>query len=673
MGARLGRYVILKHLVSGGMADLLLARTDGLEGFERHVVIKRIRPELAHDRRFIRMFIDEARVAATLHHQNIVQVHDVGEVDGEYFIAMEYVHGEDTRQLLENAARMRSHIPLGYALSIISAAAAGLHHAHERLGSDRQPLHIVHRDVSPSNILIGYDGSVKLLDFGIATATLLPESRSGGVKGKLAYMSPEQVQGGAVDRRSDIYALGVVLYELVTTTPMIKSDSEPAVMDQIVRGRIAPPQSRRPELPSELSAIIHKAIAPDRERRYATADELRIALDQFAWNTGLTAPASSLAAYLRQQFGERPEPWLELEDRGADAMEFEDIAVSTVESGPVEAPAAEPPEPEPADDWAEQPRTTDERPHTSGLLMRSDVGATTAPAQRPPLPVVQSPAARSRVRLAAMLAAGAAAAAAIWFAASLHARSPQAPPAPPPVVAVAAPPPVAPPPLPAAAAVPPDAADPPEDAMALADSSPGRRGHTAATRPRTDRPERPARVAQAAARSADPTPSTSRIDRGAAVSDAIAARAEEPAPQPPAPAPVAVPLPTPSSPPPDAAPAPVRPPASVATAPAAPQIVAPAVLEANRAGGDKTIVPDAVTQEAISRAGVESVVSTYKLCVSAAGEISLVTQMRSSGFPAYDDKIRSTIRATWRYRPYLVDGRATPVCTALRFVYAQRQ
>jgi hypothetical protein len=117
----------------------------------------------------------------------------------------------------------------------------------------------------------------------------------------------------------------------------------------------------------------------------------------------------------------------------------------------------------------------------------------------------------------------------------------------------------------------------------------------------------------------------------------------------------------------------VRPPASAATAPAAPQIIAPAVLEANRAGGDKTIVPDAVTQEAISRSGVESVVSTYKLCVSAAGDISLVTQMRSSGFPAYDDKIRSTIRATWRYRPYLVDGRAAPVCTALRFVYAQRQ
>jgi serine/threonine protein kinase len=670
MGARLGRYVILKHLASGGMADVLLARTDGLEGFERHVVIKRIRPELAHDGRFIRMFLDEARVAATLHHQNIVQVHDVGEAGGEYFIAMEYVHGEDTRRVLENAARARSHVPLGYALAIISSAAAGLHHAHERLGSDRQPLHIVHRDVSPSNILIGYDGSVKLLDFGIATVSLLPDSRSTGLKGKLAYMSPEQIQGGAVDRRSDVYALGVVLYELVTTTPMIKADSEPAVMDQIVRGRIAAPQSRRPELPSELSAIIQQAIAPDRDRRYATADELRVALDQFAWNTGLTAPASSLAAYLRQQFGERPEPWLDLEEPGA--MEFEDIAVSTVEAAEdfEDPPPAEPRVPEPADDWAEQPRTTDERPHTSGLLARSDVGATTTPAQRPP-PTAAPGVARSRLRLAAIVAAGAGAAVAIWLVAWARGPAPEAPPAPPPLVA-AAPPPVVAPPL-VAAAAPPDAADSPEDAMTLAEPSPGRRGHGAPARAKGDRP---ARVALAAARSAESSPSTpraDRVERAGAASDAPGGRAEEPTLPAPAPGPVTTPSPIP---PPDAAPAPVRPSApAIATpaAPTAPQVVVPAALEANRIGGDKTIIPDAVTQDAITRAGVESVVSTYKLCVAADGEVSLITQMRSTGFAAYDDKIRSTIRATWRYRPYLVDGRATPVCTALRFVYSQRQ
>src|SRR3954467_12916057 len=139
MRARLGRYVILKHLASGGMADVLLARASGLEGFERHVVIKRIRHELAHDRRFIRMFVDEARVAATLHHQNIVQVHDVGEADGEYFIAMEYVHGEDVRTILSAASKQRTHGRLGQAVAVVSAAAAGLHYAHERRGTDMPP------------------------------------------------------------------------------------------------------------------------------------------------------------------------------------------------------------------------------------------------------------------------------------------------------------------------------------------------------------------------------------------------------------------------------------------------------------------------------------------------------------------------------------------------------
>ena len=149
MGARLGRYVVLKHLASGGMADVLLGRADGHSGFERHVVLKRIRADHAGDQRFIRMFLDEARVAANLHHQHVVQVHDVGETGGEYFIAMEYIHGEDVRTILSAALRSRQHVPLGYAIAIVSAAAAGLHYAHERRGPDKRPLGIVHRDISP--------------------------------------------------------------------------------------------------------------------------------------------------------------------------------------------------------------------------------------------------------------------------------------------------------------------------------------------------------------------------------------------------------------------------------------------------------------------------------------------------------------------------------------------
>jgi eukaryotic-like serine/threonine-protein kinase len=292
MRTRLGRYLVLKHLASGGMADVLLGRSDGIEGFERHVVLKRIRPEYARDSRFIRMFLDEARVAATLHHQHIVQVHDIGEAAGEYFIAMEYLHGEDVRSMLSAASKRRAHTPLGIAIAIVSAAAAGLHYAHERTGSDLRPLGIVHRDVSPSNILVGYDGAIKVVDFGIAKAAMREDTQSGSLKGKISYMSPEQCKGATVDRRSDVYALGVVLYELATTVRLFKGENSYLVMEQIVRGKTAPPTVRRPDLPEELSDIIMRALAPDPAQRYATADHLRVALDELAASTGLTASSS---------------------------------------------------------------------------------------------------------------------------------------------------------------------------------------------------------------------------------------------------------------------------------------------------------------------------------------------------------------------------------------------
>jgi serine/threonine protein kinase len=317
MGERLGRYCVLKHLASGGMADVLLARADGIEGFERHVVLKRIKSEHAKDHRFIQMFLDEARVAAGLHHQNIVQVYDIGEESGGYFFAMEYIHGEDLRKLLSAVSKARTHMPLGLVCSIVSAAAAGLHYAHERRDS-KKALNIVHRDVSPSNILIGYDGAVKVVDFGIAKAAMRQvETRSGSLKGKVSYMSPEQCKGEDIDRRSDVYALGVLLYELATTTRLFKGDNDYLVMDAIVNGKAPLPRVRRPDLPNELSTIIMRAISVDKNRRYATADELRTALDQFAIKNGLAASTSALAGYMRKMFGgERPEPWLDLAEGG---------------------------------------------------------------------------------------------------------------------------------------------------------------------------------------------------------------------------------------------------------------------------------------------------------------------------------------------------------------------
>jgi serine/threonine-protein kinase len=295
------------------MADVLLARTDGIEGFERHVVLKRIRAEHARDPHFIKMFLDEARVAANLHHQHIVQVNDIGEANGQYFFAMEYLHGEDVRALLSAASRAKTHLPLGVVVAIGSAAAAGLYYAHERRTPDKRPLHIVHCDVSPSNVLVGYDGSIKVVDFGIAKAALRGgDGRSGFLTGKASYMSPEQCTGGPIDRRSDVFALGIVLYELATTTRLFKATNEVAVMDAIVKGRAPLPRVRRPDLPNELAMIIMRALATDPERRYQTADELRVALDRFAEGAGLATSAAAVASVLKKMFGERPEPWLDL-------------------------------------------------------------------------------------------------------------------------------------------------------------------------------------------------------------------------------------------------------------------------------------------------------------------------------------------------------------------------
>src|SRR3954471_14579832 len=181
----LGRYHVVKRLAAGGMADVLLARTVGISGFERHVVIKRIHAELGDEPRYRKMFLDEARLAASLHHANIVQVNDIGEEDGEYFFAMEYVLGEDVRKILGRAAETGTRVPLEHVLAIVTGAAAGLHHAHEQIRADGSSLGIVHRDVSPANILIGLDGGVKVVDFGIAKAShQTSQTQSGVLKGK---------------------------------------------------------------------------------------------------------------------------------------------------------------------------------------------------------------------------------------------------------------------------------------------------------------------------------------------------------------------------------------------------------------------------------------------------------------------------------------------------------
>jgi serine/threonine protein kinase len=308
---KLGRYQVIKHLASGGMAQVMLAKQSGIEGFERYVVIKQIHVERARDRNIVKMFLDEARLAASLHHTNIVQVHDVGQDKGEYFIAMEYIHGEDLRSVLSKLNGKHEHMPLEHVITIVSSVAAALHYAHDMKGSDRKPLDLVHRDVSPANILIGYDGNVKVVDFGIAKAAHREsETKSGTLKGKIAYMAPEQCLGEAVDRRSDVFALGIVLYELFTVRRLFKASSDFLTMSTIVSGNVPRPSLHRADIPPELEQIIMKALAREAADRYQSADEMRVALDRLAVQLNLRSSTTALADYMIAQFGRRPEPWL---------------------------------------------------------------------------------------------------------------------------------------------------------------------------------------------------------------------------------------------------------------------------------------------------------------------------------------------------------------------------
>jgi len=302
---QLGRYQLVRHLASGGMADLWLARATGIEGFERHVAVKRIRKEQASDQRFVQMFLDEARLAASLHHNNIATVHDIGQEQGEYFFAMEWVHGEDLRKILMHASAREHYLPIEHVMTIVLAATAALHYAHDHKSQ------IVHRDVSPANIIVGYDGNVKVVDFGIAKAAhRTKETQSGVMKGKVAYMSPEQCVGQPVDRRSDIFSLGIVLYELITVRRLFKAENDFLTMSAIIHGAIPPPSTIRPEIPRDLEAIVMKALSPEGKDRFQTAEEMRTALEQFCVANQIRASSTALADYMRSLFGQKPEPWL---------------------------------------------------------------------------------------------------------------------------------------------------------------------------------------------------------------------------------------------------------------------------------------------------------------------------------------------------------------------------
>ncbi|MFO0727352.1 MAG: serine/threonine-protein kinase [Myxococcota bacterium] len=275
----LGRYSVVGPLATGGMAEILLARLEGPGGFRRPVVIKRMLPHLARDPVFIELFLDEARIAAGVRHPNVVQVQELHHQGDELFLVMEYLEGESVVALLRALSERGIAVPIPVACFIAAECCAGLRAAHELVDESGRPLHLVHRDVSPDNIFLTYDGVVKLLDFGIAKARdRLAHTRTGHVRGKAAYMSPEQILGEPLDHRSDLFSLGVVLYELLTGRRLFTGDNDLALAKAICEGPIAPPRSLRPEISMPLESVLLRALEKRRGDRFESAGDLRAAL-----------------------------------------------------------------------------------------------------------------------------------------------------------------------------------------------------------------------------------------------------------------------------------------------------------------------------------------------------------------------------------------------------------
>jgi serine/threonine protein kinase len=317
---RYGRYEVLAPLATGGMADLFLARARGFDGFELLAVVKRIRPHLAANPQFVRLFLDEARLAATLRHPNVVHVHDAGQERGEYFFVMEYVHGRDLRAVLDGCVGRGRVISFDEALSIAVGVCAGLHHAHERTDAQGRALGIVHRDISPSNVLVGFEGGVKLADFGIAKATQAvgnKEQATGSLRGKLSYMSPEQCLGQPLDRRADLYALAVVLYELTTgARPFGEAPSEFLALKRTLEAPVRPPSTLRPGYPPELERIVLRGLARDRAERYATAQALQLDLEDFARRHQMALSPLTLTRLMETLFAGELGAWHAAQSRG---------------------------------------------------------------------------------------------------------------------------------------------------------------------------------------------------------------------------------------------------------------------------------------------------------------------------------------------------------------------
>jgi TonB family protein len=306
-----GQYELIETISTGGMAEVFKARMRGVEGFQKIVAIKRILPHLGDNDEFVTMFIDEAKLAAQLQHPNIIHIYDLGKIERSYYIAMEFIDGRDLRSILRQLAEKGRRLPTGLALYIASRLAAALEYAHRKRDMQGRAMALVHRDVSPQNVLISFDGDIKLCDFGIAkAASKASHTRAGALKGKLQYMSPEQAWGKDLDHRSDIFSLGLVLYEMITGRKAFSGDSELSILEQVRSPKIVPPHEIDPDVAPEIEAAILKALETDRDTRYQTAGDLAADLEAILQGFRPGVGAGDLGSFLS-----------ELADKGRPAVE----------------------------------------------------------------------------------------------------------------------------------------------------------------------------------------------------------------------------------------------------------------------------------------------------------------------------------------------------------------
>ena len=275
-----GCFLLVDRVAVGGMAEIFAAVRRG-DPPGRYYAVKRILPTLAEDRELVRMFLDEARLVVQLQHPGIVPVHELGRQEAGYYIAMDYVAGRDLRALVDRARAAGERLPVALCVHVACQVADALDHAHRRRDANGEELRVVHRDVSPANVLVGFDGSVRIIDFGIAQTAFRSAPERAVLRGKFAYMSPEMVRGLPVDRRSDVFSLGVVLYELLTGQRLFTGPTDLAVMERVRAADIGPPSARNPAVSSALDAVVRRALAREPETRYAWASDLRDALLPF--------------------------------------------------------------------------------------------------------------------------------------------------------------------------------------------------------------------------------------------------------------------------------------------------------------------------------------------------------------------------------------------------------